>query len=259
MDNRLFYIVRGEGDIYINGEKHTLKPDALFLWQRGTAYRFDFRGVNDVISLNFDYTAENSNAPVPLPIIFDTPENKEKIAQIKPIVFEDCPELNTPIILYNAMDLLPAIKDMLNHTSESLTYKDAVLSSKLKLCIIDTLKLLANGGVLQDIHAKVQKVLDYIKSNYQQELTNEKLAEQVGYHPYHLNNMVRLVTGMSLHKNLINHRLTTAERMLISTDASVADIAESVGFSSAMVFIRNFKLKNNMTPSKYREKLRKTI
>lgn len=259
LDNRLFYIRKGEGSLYINGERHAIAPDSLFMWQRGTAYRFDFKGPNDVISLNFDYTPESSNIIDSLPIIFDTTENREKIASIEPIHFDDCPELNRPIILYNAISLFPAIKEILNYTAESQLHRDAVISAKLKILVTEILRLQSSDGLSQGVNAKVQRVLEYIRSNYRENLTNERLAEQVGYHPYYLNSVVKKVTGTSLHQYLINCRLCAAEKMLIATDASVADIGESVGFSSTMVFLRNFKQKNKTTPNKYREMARQII
>lgn len=259
LDNRLFYIRKGEGNVYINGERHTIAPDSLFMWQRGTAYRFDFKGANDVISLNFDYTPESSNIIDSLPIIFDTEENRERIANIRPISFDDCPELNRPIIIYSAISLFPAIKEMLNYTAESPLHQDAVLSAKLKVLVVEILRLLSSDGLSQGVNAKVQRVLEYIRSNFRETLTNERLAEQVGYHPYYLNTVVKKVTGTSLHQYLINCRLSAAEKMLIATDASIADIGESVGFSSTMVFLRNFKQKNKTTPNKYREIARQII
>lgn len=259
LDNRIFYVRKGEGSIYINGERHAIAPDTLFMWQRGTAYRFDFKGTNDVITLNFDYTTESSNVNASLPIIFDTEENREKIAGIKPIHFDDCPQLNGPVIIYSAIGLFPAIKEILNYTAQSSLHRDAALSAKLKLLVVEILKSLSCDGVSHGVNAKVQKVLEYIRSNFKEDLTNERLAEQVGYHPHYLNSVVKKLTGTSLHQYLINCRLCAAERMLIATDASVADIGESVGFSSTMVFLRNFKQKNKTTPNKYREITRQII
>ena len=259
LDNRLFFVRKGEGNVYINGERHTIAPDSLFLWQRGTAYRFDFKGVNDVISLNFDYTPESSNINNSLPIIFDTEETREKIANIRPVHFDDCPELNHPIIIYRAISLFPAIKEILNYSAESPLHRDSIISAKLKILVIEILRLLSSDGLSQGVNTQVQRVLEYIRSNFRANLTNDHLAEMVGYHPHYLNSVVKKVTGTSLHQYLINCRLSAAEKMLIATDASIADIGESVGFSSTMVFLRNFKQKNKTTPNKYREITRQII
>ena len=216
-------------------------------------------GENDVIVLNFDYTAENSKTVAALPVIFNTDTNKTKISEIKPIIFEDCPELNRPIIIYNAVGLLPQLKEILLISTEPSVYKDALQSAKLKSLIVDTLKKVTTDSVCDNINIKVQTVLDYIKINYQNELDNKTLASLVGYHPYYLNNIVKSTTGMSLHQHLINHRIINAEKMLLSTDASVSEIALKVGFSSTMILIRNFKLKNNVTPFEYRKQIRNMI
>ncbi len=258
-DNRIFYIKKGTGHIFIDGKKYELKPNMLFLWQKGIPYKFEFVGERDVITINFDFTSDRSHLKESLPIFFASARNAEAISKIKSIIFEDCPELNKPIIINNARSIYPLLKELLEDISEPSTYSDAINSAKLKICIIEILKLLSLNSSNDVTNEKIDIVLDYIRNNYMQEINNKKLAKLVGYHPYHLNNMVKAATGRTLHQHIINYRILVAEKLLVTTNDSIYDIAANCGFSSTMVFIRNFKTKNELTPYKYREKIRNII
>ena len=258
-DNRIFYIKKGVGHIIIDGEKYELKPNMLFLFQKGTPYKFNFSGGRDVITINFDFTCVRSHLKESLPIFSACDKNAEAISKIKPIVFEDCPQLNKPIIINDAISIYPLLKELLEDVSKPSTYSDAINSAKLKICIIEILKLLSYESCDNVIYDKIRIVLDYIRKNYMQEINNKKLAKLVGYHPYYLNNMVKAATGKSLHQYIIDYRISVAEKLLITTNDSICNIASNCGFSSTMVFIRNFKIRNELTPYKYREKMRNII
>jgi AraC-like DNA-binding protein len=59
--------------------------------------------------------------------------------------------------------------------------------------------------------------------------------------------------GMTLHRAIIDKRITTAERMLRTTAAPTDSIAGIVGFGSKSGFYREFTKKYAVTPAKYRK------
>ena len=66
--------------------------------------------------------------------------------------------------------------------------------------------------------------------------------------------MFKKVMNKSFSEYLTDYRITKAEQLLSSTDKSVAEIAEAVGFSSPSYFIHQFKVKKNISPKQYRLK-----
>ena len=79
--------------------------------------------------------------------------------------------------------------------------------------------------------------------NYFAELTNKKLAALVGYHEFHLNRLFVKYTGTSIHQYIINKRLGEARALMLSTELSLAEISEQVGFNNYSFFSSYFKKK----------------
>ena len=51
-------------------------------------------------------------------------------------------------------------------------------------------------------------------------------------------------------------KIREAERMLLSTDMSITEIGECVGFSTSAYFIANFRSQLGITPAQYRKKIK---
>jgi len=68
----------------------------------------------------------------------------------------------------------------------------------------------------------------------------------------HLNRIFKADTGMTLNQYLSQRKLSAAEEMLISTQASVNEIAAAVGFSSQEQFAVFFRKHHRCTPTEFR-------
>ncbi|MBQ8552025.1 MAG: AraC family transcriptional regulator [Clostridia bacterium] len=62
--------------------------------------------------------------------------------------------------------------------------------------------------------------------------------------------------GMAFSAYLDSMRLHESERLLLTTEMSVTDIAMSIGFSDTSHYIKKFKLAYNLTPRQFRDRMR---
>ena len=62
--------------------------------------------------------------------------------------------------------------------------------------------------------------------------------------------------GVTLHKYLLDYRISMAENLLFSTKTPIEKIAEQVGFNSTNCFISYFKKSKLLTPLQYRNRVR---
>lgn len=67
-----------------------------------------------------------------------------------------------------------------------------------------------------------------------------------------LGDLFRLAEGLSVAKYINQVRFDHARELLLSTDLSVAEIAQRTGFSNAQYFFTLFKASFGQTPSEYR-------
>lgn len=99
-------------------------------------------------------------------------------------------------------------------------------------------------------------ILDYIHNHYHDDIDNNILSSVVGYHPYHLNRLMKTYTGTTLRQYLINYRIEAAKRYLRETNMQIANISEICGYINFSNFSTEFKRKTGLTPSVYRKETR---
>jgi YesN/AraC family two-component response regulator len=99
----------------------------------------------------------------------------------------------------------------------------------------------------------VTLISDYINNNYSQEISISELAGIGSVSPSYLNRIFNQKMNVSPIKHLNNVRLKVAKQLLISSNLTIEEISNQVGYSNANYFWRIFKKCNNISPSEYRE------
>lgn len=102
-----------------------------------------------------------------------------------------------------------------------------------------------------------ETVKDYIQSHFEQELSLNDLAELVYVSPYHLVHTFKNDVGMAPIQYLIHCRIEEAKRLLRSTELSVSDISNRVGYPNSNYFNQIFKKMVGVTPGKFRSDARR--
>ncbi len=104
------------------------------------------------------------------------------------------------------------------------------------------------------IHAeRIHRVQEFIYSHYAENITLSDLAQNEYLSTYYLSHFIRQSTGLSFQQWLSAVRSESAEKLLVSTDKTISEIALEVGFASTKYLISHFKKWYGSTPSKYRE------
>jgi len=101
---------------------------------------------------------------------------------------------------------------------------------------------------------RIQVLLDWLEKEYANpDLGLAKMAEQLNIGERQLNERFRELFGQTAYAYLIQLRLRKAKEWLPSRpDWSVRQIGEAVGFRDASHFVATFRLKEGLTPEKYR-------
>jgi AraC family transcriptional regulator len=84
-------------------------------------------------------------------------------------------------------------------------------------------------------------------------ITLDALAAAVNLSPYHFARAFRATTGMTPHAFVTEQRLIVARDLLLRGDASVTEVAFSVGFSNVSHFRRLFRQRYGLTPAGLRQ------
>ena len=81
------------------------------------------------------------------------------------------------------------------------------------------------------------------------------LAADLGCHPDHLSRLAKKAWGMPLVRWINERRLLRARAMLATPTRSIAEVAESCGFSDSRYFARVFSQAHNCSPSAWRNQM----
>ena len=94
----------------------------------------------------------------------------------------------------------------------------------------------------------------YINDHYKEKITLQNIASQVFVSRHSLSLAFKDIVGDSFKDYLIMFRLTEAKKLLVTTDLSVEEISEQVGYINVNNFVRIFKKREFIKPLQYRKK-----
>jgi AraC family transcriptional regulator len=95
-------------------------------------------------------------------------------------------------------------------------------------------------------------VTEYMDSHLTDRMTISELAALVGLTRFHFIRSFKQTAGMPPHQFIIRRRIDRAKELLSEHGASIADVAASTGFGSAVQLTRAFRRIVGTTPSAFR-------
>ncbi len=105
----------------------------------------------------------------------------------------------------------------------------------------------------EEYTARVNRVIDHIEANIDQELSLSKLAEIAGFSVFHFHKIFSSLIGETLYGFIQRVRVEKAAVMLLQNPKElITDIALSCGFSGTSTFARAFKEAFGMNASEWR-------
>ena len=93
----------------------------------------------------------------------------------------------------------------------------------------------------------------YMDANYAKNITLDTLAEITHTNKYYFAHSFTECIGESPIHYLMNRRIQVGKDLLVNTNHSILQIAESTGFSSQSYFSQAFKKETGMTPQQFRK------
>lgn len=101
----------------------------------------------------------------------------------------------------------------------------------------------------------VDRAMQYILEHYSENITLDKLSEQVYVNPMYLSRLFKEKAGVSYIEYLTEVRIENAKRLLSDLSLRIYDIVEMVGYDSRKHFGKIFKEHTGLSPKEYRNSL----
>ena len=102
-------------------------------------------------------------------------------------------------------------------------------------------------------HPYIEKAIRFISENDSEKLTVGQLADIVNLTPDHFSKIFKKTTGVRPIEYIHRKRLQRVRLLLLTTDLSVSQIADQVGFSSPTYLLRIFRKHMGVTLMQYRK------
>ncbi len=220
---RLYYILDGAFTIYPkDGEAFTLTKGHCYLIPTG--YSFDYDCANFMEQIYFhiklcDFDGIDILADCGGPLCYRLPD----ISHYKELLQSD------------------TLEDTLRLRQEIYT----------SLCtLIDKYHISLHK---KEYSTQVRDAIKFIDTNLSIQLSIEEIATRAFTAPSTLTRNFKRETGMTIGQYIDSSVMFRAERMLLSTEKSILEISEKLGFCDQFYFTRRFKEKFGMAPRVYRK------
>lgn len=251
-DCRLFFFHDASGTLFIGNDKYKITNKTVVYLPPETEYKFslNFEKNPSTVVINFDLTSLNKHLSSPLGTALISDFEKSNVPP-----YTLCKELSEPIIK-SASHIEQTLLQCTDNFVFKNDYYQIIASALLKLCLLEIIKN-DSTNMYSDL---CSAVLDYIYKNFSNpNLTNEEIAANFNYHPYHLSNIIKKETGKTLHQFLVYNRIRNAKDMLSTSNYDISHIAYKSGFLSPAHFTYTFRKATGITPKEYRNQKSKSF
>ena len=253
-DYRLFYVLEGGFTAQFEDRAVEVAAGGLLMIPPGVPYRLlpgKYQKSNHII-VNFDFVSDFPDREPQT--IFDAREFREEAIYTRACIspFEEI------FHLPNARFCAVALHEMREEMRQGDGASAAVVSGLLKTLLARLSREAGRARPREEDagDALCRRVREYVGEHYTEPIDNAAVARAFGYHPYYLNTLFKKKTGGTLHAYMTELRLARAEELLLSTDASVAEIGERCGIRGAAYFSELFLKKRGVSPTAFRRQAR---
>lgn len=145
-------------------------------------------------------------------------------------------------------------------SSESLNYIESqeAFTELLELIALAVRKAERDISV-SDENAIGKKILNYIEENFLDEISLEVIADELEINRFYLIHAFKNFSGYSPKQYIIRRRIGEAQSLLCSSQKTITEIANSVGYFNISNFNRIFKQVTGMAPGNYQRYLKRCV
>ncbi|HHD2753187.1 TPA: AraC family ligand binding domain-containing protein [Clostridium perfringens] len=230
----IHYVTKGYGTFKFNGKVYNLKQGDIFILIKGMNVEY-VASIDDPWEYYWiGFSGSNANEYLNRTSITNSyVANCKSNSKIPHIILNMCeisktynPSCSDDILLLK--ELYSLLYTLIEEFPKPFDYKD------------------------KELHTYIQDALNFINSNYMNNITVQEIADYVNLSRSYLYKMFIKNLGISPQKYLINLRMYKATLLLKSTKLPIGEVANSVGYSDSLLFSKTFSKHFSMSPLHYR-------
>lgn len=155
-----------------------------------------------------------------------------------------------PILHITLYDELSSVMERIFTVSEHIS-----LSSKLYVSglIYEFFSVLMKNSTANQKTDLIDTALNIMNYSFCEKISVEYVAKRLSLDPAYFSRKFTARVGVSPKKYILNKRIERAKDLLCSTEATIFEISNSIGFEDQFYFCRIFKKIAGLSPSEYRK------
>jgi len=239
----IIYIHSGYGLVVVDNQQYTAKPGRLFIFPPFRLHKVQITGsekhpyVRTIIHI--DHTR-----------ILNALESFARHCKH----FRYISSESSPSHAYDLSDKTLFLETIFKQFEEANPTPDYPISEVMLLTmqLMNCLPAADESFRKKDVTLSTQ-VMDWIERHYSQHLSLEILADNLGFSPGYISKIFKAQTGGTIQEYILCRRIKQGCDLLQTTQLSISEIAESVGFNDVTYFITRFKKLMKYTPLQYKK------
>lgn len=260
-DHELVYVLEGRGSLILDGQRHALKADSLFLVRPRVFHSFfaDQGEAQRLLGIHFDWNSEATTARFPKFRAATAPFDTSLFRQPRQISGWDL--ATRPLLDLSSRGrvrrcLEELVAEFGRGDRESGAIAGALLAAGImqierEARLVDEQNAHRVGvSVGADAVRRVQRAREWLEKP-DAGLSVEEIAARVGWSGDHLRRMTRAVSGEAPAQLQVAARMRRAQELLRYGALPVSEIARKCGFEDASHFARVFKREIGATPREW--------
>lgn len=249
------YFSNCHGTFTLKDKQYSIEPGDIFIFRSNEQHHVtEIHGDQDIISMGFHFFPDlfwshsNDNFDAKYTKIFSS-KNKQFENRLE----RGSEETNQ---IRRLLDLI--VLEFENQNEDYGLMIKSYLIAMLVLIIrqydLDKAEDLAGSMNItsENIH-RIQTAMDYIDQHIVEELTLHELSSVANMSTSYFSQLFKELNGFSAWDYIISRRIDLAQKMLISSNESIYNIAFQSGFNNTTNFYKAFKKITGVSPSTYRK------
>lgn len=163
-------------------------------------------------------------------------------------------------VIHVNKDIMIYIKEFMKESKSNLSGRDNILDGLTKILVNRLIReIIGVKKVNKKVNQKIDidKAIEYMHNNFGRKIVDKELALISNLGESYFINVFKKEMGMTPKEYLNKLRIEKAKKILDTEDATVKEIAEICGYSSASYFSNCFKKEMGVSPSDYKVKINK--
>lgn len=243
----LLYALNADAHVWCNGEKCSFRPGDLVIINSKEPHTLTFNKNSSYICIKF------------LPQILYADENSLfELRYVLPFLRDNSHQQVFHKDELRSIDVHSLVLEIMDEWQSKGPAFELIIRANILKIFTGIFRYWHNVNILPGetgITDTLKKALKYVSENFDT-VTEYEVAKYCSISYTHFSHIFKKTMGKTFKEYITFLRLREAEKLLLSTDESIAEIAATCGFSSSSYFISKFRNLKGITPRQFRENTR---